>query len=472
MAMFGKAAADFASPSNWADRLAIIGAGLKDASPGSSGDALQGIMGLQAARQQKSQQDAVFAQIAGMLGPQTSPGQITGPAPSVGVARRPGLFGGQAAANMNDPSAALPVAEPTPDAGGPMDPGQPFAYQAGKTTPGLSIDDPRMAPLTLMAQKAGVPIKDLLEVLKAQQPHMMSAQDGTLVNDKSGKFEGMQFPKLDNGIISQRGSNGELLGASALPGYAGAAASIAGATTAAQEREKAALDLVDVPQSDGSTVKMPRSRAVALLGGGVAPPTRGTAFGPRPGVGVTQSPADAAYTSDLAKSAATTYQGLQDAARKAPTQIAKYQQLGTLLDGFEGGKFAPALKDFSSAANSLGFKVDKNLPNKDAAAAITNELALSLRDPSNGGGMPGAMSDADRNFLIQSVPGLVQTAQGRRQMVDAQVKVLQRQTDVAAKARQWQQRFGRIDKADATGKTFQDYLDTYAAAHPLFAPAK
>lgn len=292
------------------DKWAIFGAALHDAGSGlagKDGTALINEQSLLAGRAEKAKHDAFMQQLTGMLGPQTTPGQVTGSAPDVSVARTPGLFGGQAAANMNDASGALP-AEAPPSAAPQVGGGQPFAYRAGTTTPGLTIDDPRMAPLTLMAQKAGIPIKDLLEVMKAQQPHMMSAQDGTLINDKSGRFEGMQFPKLDNGIVSQRDpTTGALLGASALPGYAGAAASIAGATQAAQEAEKAKLDLVEVPRADGSTVKVPRDIAVRLLGGGAgspgplsgAPGVSGAPSGAA-GFGVTQTPAAA----ELAKARA------------------------------------------------------------------------------------------------------------------------------------------------------------------------
>ena len=41
------------------------------------------------------------------------------------------------------------------------------------------------------------------------------------------------------------------------------------------------------------------------------------------------------------------------------------------------------------------------------------EFALELRNPSGGAGMPGAMSDADRNFLASIPPSLANTKEGR-----------------------------------------------------------
>ena len=153
----------------------------------------------------------------------------------------------------------------------------------------------------------------------------------------------------------------------------------------------------------------------------------------------------------------------------APGQIAKYQQLNTLLANHDGGKLSQTGLDIASAANSLGIKIDKNLGNKEAAVALANEMALQLRNPAGGAGMPGAMSDSDRNFLASMIPSLSSSAQGRNQMVQMRVQMLKRDQEVAGMANKWQQRFGRIDAPDATGKTFQDYLGQYSEARPLFA---
>jgi hypothetical protein len=57
-------------------------------------------------------------------------------------------------------------------------------------------------------------------------------------------------------------------------------------------------------------------------------------------------------------------------------------------------------------------------------------------------------------------------------MVQSAVKLNQRNADVAAKARQWQQRFGRIDAPDGKGMSFQDHLAKWSTAHPLFGTSR
>jgi hypothetical protein len=151
----------------------------------------------------------------------------------------------------------------------------------------------------------------VMKLQEMNQPHITVTPSGEAINDKSGKYEGRVFPSLDKGIIPNRGPNGELLGASALPGYADAAASIAGATTGAQEEQKAAWDLVDVPLGNGAAAKLPRAIAIPLLaksamrmaGGQGAPGALGGDAGQGAGgaaFGVTPTPAETTLANNRA----------------------------------------------------------------------------------------------------------------------------------------------------------------------------
>jgi hypothetical protein len=238
--------------------------------------------------------------------------------------------------------------------------------------------------------------------------------------------------------------------------------------------------------ADGSTRMMPRAQAASTLGGQAMMPSgvqqsgqiqqqgfgspSGSPYALTQGFGVSQSPGDKTYQEDTAKAAADQYKQIQTAGFTAPTKIAKYQQLGALLDDFNGSKLTPMGMELAQFAKSLGLNVDPKLPNKEASIALTNELALAMRNPANGEGMPGNFSDADREFVVKSVPNLMQTAQGRRQLIDMQIQILQRQADTAAMARKWVQRYGRIDAVNpVTGKSFFDNLQDWATRNPLFA---
>lgn len=146
----------------------------------------------------------------------------------------------------------------------------------------------------------------------------------------------------------------------------------------------------------------------------------------------------------------------------APQRIAKYQQLGALLSDVDGGKLTATGTNLASAMNSLGLKIDKNLPNKEAAAALGNEMALQLRSPASGAGMPGAMSDKDREFLVGMIPNASQTLEGRKMLIQAQVALAQREQQIATFMRNYEKKYGKLDNG------FFEQMQAWSEANPLF----
>lgn len=102
--------------------------------------------------------------------------------------------------------------------------------------------------------------------------------------------------------------------------------------------------------------------------------------------------------------------GLRDMADKA-------RNVNALL-GDLGGGFDPWFAKAQAFAQSLGFDpglIDpKKLGPVQAGEAIGKLLALGNRNTEDGAGMPGAMSDADRKFLVESAPTLAMTPSGRQ----------------------------------------------------------
>lgn len=172
--------------------------------------------------------------------------------------------------------------------------------------------------------------------------------------------------------------------------------------------------------------------------------------------------ADAAQKTDVAKNYGSIYNGLQNAAMSNPAKIAKVERVGQLLEGFEGGKFSKTAMDVASAGNSLGIKIDPSLPAKQAAEALSKEMALDLRSTANGAGMPGAMSDADRDYLKSMTPDVGTTAQGRKMIVDAKVSLLKRETQVAGMARAYTKKYGVLNE------DFFNQLQGWSERNPIF----
>ena len=159
------------------------------------------------------------------------------------------------------------------------------------------------------------------------------------------------------------------------------------------------------------------------------------------------------------------YAKVQESGMNAQGAMNRLNRLGGLLEGVDTGKFAPLGLEAAKTAESLGFKIDPKLANKEAAVALSSEIALQLRNPAGGAGMPGAMSDADRAFLAGMVPGIEKTPDGRKLILDTAKKMAQRDIKVAEMARQYRAKNGSINEG------FYDELTRFSEANPLFKTA-
>lgn len=156
------------------------------------------------------------------------------------------------------------------------------------------------------------------------------------------------------------------------------------------------------------------------------------------------------------------YIELQDAVQSSSGTLNKLNRMETLMQGIETGKLTPALTQIQAVAEALGIQVDKSLPAKQAIDSMANELALTLRNPSGGAGMPGALSDKDREFLTAMTPGLSKTPGGNALIIQTGKALAQRNIEVAKLARGYRKKHGQFDEG------FYDELAVYAEKHPLF----
>lgn len=152
------------------------------------------------------------------------------------------------------------------------------------------------------------------------------------------------------------------------------------------------------------------------------------------------------FSKKIGEMNAQEYVGLMKSGASAQSQSTKLARLEYLL-GKSGqtGKFTPATKELKSAAESLGFKVDEKLPFQQAAEALSNEIALTLRNPAGGAGMPGALSDRDREFLQNMVPNLSKTPEGNKLIIESMKRLAKREQEVAALAREYRTKTGKFD---------------------------
>lgn len=157
------------------------------------------------------------------------------------------------------------------------------------------------------------------------------------------------------------------------------------------------------------------------------------------------------------------YSNIQGAGFTAQRTIDRFNRLGQLLDGVSTGKFADLGLEVAKTAAAAGFNIDPNMPNKEAARALSSEMALQLRNPAGGAGMPGAMSNKDLEFLQQMTPSLATTPEGRKMMIDTATKLAKRDMEIARMARDYRKRKGSLDEG------FYEELTAYSSKNPLFA---
>lgn len=161
------------------------------------------------------------------------------------------------------------------------------------------------------------------------------------------------------------------------------------------------------------------------------------------------------------------YADLMKAGMAAPGKVAKLDRLNQLLDGVSTGTFKGTTTELKAAAKGAGIDLESMGIKDDvgpvqAAQALSQAMALELRNPAGGAGMPGAMSDSDRKFLEKMTPGIETTPQGRALMVETQKRLAKRDQDVSKLAADYRTKNGRFDEG------FYNELAQYSASKPLF----
>lgn len=164
------------------------------------------------------------------------------------------------------------------------------------------------------------------------------------------------------------------------------------------------------------------------------------------------------------------YADVMKADMAAPFTIAKYDRLGQLLGDVKTGKFKGTIVDLKAAAKAAGFDLSAmgirdDVAPAQAARALSNMLALEMRNPAGGAGMPGAMSDKDREFLVQSIPGLENDPAAISTMIDYRKRLAKRDQQVAKMARDYRKKTGLFDEG------FYEELAQWSEKNTLFPDA-
>jgi len=161
------------------------------------------------------------------------------------------------------------------------------------------------------------------------------------------------------------------------------------------------------------------------------------------------------------------YVEMQKAGVSANNKINRLDRVDSLLKNIDTGRGKSTTTEIKAYAKSLGIDLERvgikdDIAPVEAANALLNEMTLEARNPSGGAGMPGAMSDADREFLSKIQPGINATAEGRKKTIETMRKLAIRDKEVAKLARDYRKANGRLDEG------FYDTLSQYSDNNPLF----
>src|SRR5690606_4831780 len=138
-----------------------------------------------------------------------------------------------------------------------------------------------------------------------------------------------------------------------------------------------------------------------------------------------------------------------------------------LNSGVRTGIGAEAELTLRQLGAAMGMNTDpEKVSGGELIRAVQNRMALIMRNPEGGMGMPGAISDRDIKFLKDSQVGIDRTPEGNRQMLQAFRAIEQRKVQMAELADQYVQQHGRLDAG------FNRVVRDFAEANPLFAPTE
>lgn len=162
-------------------------------------------------------------------------------------------------------------------------------------------------------------------------------------------------------------------------------------------------------------------------------------------------------------------QGLSDTragAAAARSELANLTRLEGLLKQVNTGKFSGTAQGVKQTAKAMGINLEDYGVTDDtapaqAAQALSAQMALEMRNPAGGAGMPGAMSDKDREFLQSMVPGIENTAGGIKTMVETRRRLAKRRIAEAKIVRQYYAKNGSLFGVE-------DELQRHADANPMF----
>lgn len=177
--------------------------------------------------------------------------------------------------------------------------------------------------------------------------------------------------------------------------------------------------------------------------------------------------AEKAWDTESAKLWAKRYDDITAGAMNSQQMLGMYDLAEQAFDsGVRTGFGAETELTLRQLGAAMGLDTDpEKLAGGELIRSVQNRMALMMRSPDGGMGMPGALSDRDIKFLKDSQIGIDRSPEGNKRMLQAYRLMEQRKIEIARIADEYVQQNGRLDAG------FNSYLRDYANANPLFETA-
>lgn len=140
----------------------------------------------------------------------------------------------------------------------------------------------------------------------------------------------------------------------------------------------------------------------------------------------------------------------------------RMEQLQSYLNKVNTGALAGSTLQIQRIAKAVGFNIPDSANYAEASASLAKQMAMELRNPANGGGLPGSMSNYEDKLLQSMVPNIDKLPGAAKLMSDAYIANQQRVQDIAALMRDYKKANGKVDEG------IYNIIDQYKRDHPLF----
>lgn len=171
-----------------------------------------------------------------------------------------------------------------------------------------------------------------------------------------------------------------------------------------------------------------------------------------------------AWDTESAKLFAKRYDDISAGANNAQQMMGMYDLAEQALNsGVRTGMGAETELTMRQMGAAMGMDTDpEKVSGGELIRAVQNRMALTMRSPDGGMGMPGALSDRDIKFLKDSQIGIDRSPEGNRRMLEAFRAMEGRKIDIARLADEYVAENGRLDSG------FNRTVREWAESNPLF----